>query len=180
MARRSQLCLGCGLVVGVMWSILTPQKLTQVYLVWATSVFDSQLPKICKTGVLPKVHIFYWVLSFHIFLYPYEGKRFRSPIRCTLYSPVLKIKDRGDHGRRTKDILGGPKSLETKKLGSSKGWGDQSAEKTNNWRVKKYLTKRWGTRNYALMLLVEFVVIYALFERTKRTKNLRWEDQNGF
>ena len=30
------------------------------------------------------------------------------------------------------------------------------------------------------MLLVEFVQIYALFERTKRTKNLRWEDQNGF
>merc|ERR1712208_261597 len=29
--------------------------------------------------------------------------------------PVLKIKDRGDHGRRTKDILRGPKSLETKK-----------------------------------------------------------------
>ena len=30
------------------------------------------------------------------------------------------------------------------------------------------------------MSLVEFVEIYALFERTKRTKNLRWEDQNGF
>ena len=36
-------------------------------------------------------------------------------------NPDLKIKDRGDHGGRTKDILGGSKSLETKKLGSSKG-----------------------------------------------------------
>ncbi len=90
--------------------------------------------------------------------------------------PVLKIKDRGDHGRRTKDILGGPKSLETKKFGLSKGWGDQSAEKTNNWRVKKYLTNRWGTNKLRTnMSLVEFVEIYALFGRTKRTKNLRWE-----
>ena len=56
--------------------------------------------------------------------------------------PVLKIKDRGDHGRRTKDILGGPKSLEIKKLGSSKGWGDQSAEKTKNWRDKKIFNKQ--------------------------------------
>ena len=30
---------------------------------------------------------------------------------------------------------------------------------------------------YALLLLVEFVEIYALFGRTKQTKNLRWEDQ---
>jgi len=35
--------------------------------------------------------------------------------------PVLKINDHATGGRRTKDILGGPKSLETKKLGSSKG-----------------------------------------------------------
>ena len=61
-------------------------------------------------------------------------------------APVLKIKDRGDHGRRTKDILGGPKSLDDQKL----------------------------------VELVEFVEIYALFGRTKQTKNLRWEDQNGF
>ena len=37
------------------------------------------------------------------------------------------------------DILGGPKSLETKKLGSSKGWEDQSAEKTNNWKRQKII-----------------------------------------
>ena len=36
-------------------------------------------------------------------------------------SPVLRINDHATGGRRTKDILGGPKSLETKKLGSSKG-----------------------------------------------------------
>ena len=30
------------------------------------------------------------------------------------------------------------------------------------------------------MSLVDFVEIYALFGRTKQTKNLRWEDQNGF
>ena len=30
---------------------------------------------------------------------------------------VLKIKDRGDHGWRTKDILGGPKSWDLKKVG---------------------------------------------------------------
>ena len=35
-----------------------------------------------------------------------------------------------------------PKSLETKKLDSSKGWGDQSAEKTKNWRDDKYLSNR--------------------------------------
>ena len=35
--------------------------------------------------------------------------------------PVLRINDHATGGRRTKDILGGPKSLETKKLGSSKG-----------------------------------------------------------
>ena len=36
-------------------------------------------------------------------------------------NPVLKINDHATGGRRTKDILGGPKTLETKKLGSSKG-----------------------------------------------------------
>ena len=35
--------------------------------------------------------------------------------------PVLKINNHATGGWRTKDILGGPKSLETKKLGSSKG-----------------------------------------------------------
>ena len=67
--------------------------------------------------------------------------------------------------------VGGPKSLETKKLGSLKGWEDQSAEKTNKIKNK---TK------YTLLSLVEFVEIYALFGRTKQTKNLRWEDQTGF
>ena len=36
-------------------------------------------------------------------------------------TPVLKINNHAPGGWRTKDILGGPKSLETKKLGSSKG-----------------------------------------------------------
>ena len=60
--------------------------------------------------------------------------------------PVLRINDHATGGRRTKDILGGPKSLDDQKL----------------------------------VELVEFVNIYAHFGRTKQTKNLRWEDQNGF
>ena len=35
--------------------------------------------------------------------------------------PVLKINYHATGGRRTKDILGGPKSLETEKFGLSKG-----------------------------------------------------------
>ena len=35
-------------------------------------------------------------------------------------------------------------------------------------------------KKYALMSLVDFVEIYALFGRTKQTKNLRWEDQTRF
>ena len=38
-----------------------------------------------------------------------------------LPTPVLKINNHATGGWRTKDILGGPKSLETKKLGSLKG-----------------------------------------------------------
>ena len=49
-------------------------------------------------------------------------------------------------GWKTKDILEGPKSLETKKLGSSKGLEDQSAEKTNNWKDKKIFNKQMGHR----------------------------------
>ena len=37
------------------------------------------------------------------------------------HCPVLKINNHATGGWRTKDILGGPKSLETKKLDSSKG-----------------------------------------------------------
>ena len=44
-----------------------------------------------------------------------------GPTIRKLESPVLKINDHATGGRRTKDILGGPKSLETKTLGSSKG-----------------------------------------------------------
>ena len=36
-------------------------------------------------------------------------------------TPVLKIINHATGGWRTNDILGGPKSLETKKLDSSKG-----------------------------------------------------------
>ena len=81
--------------------------------------------------------------------------------------PVLKINNHATGGWRTKDILRGPKSLETKKLGSSKGWGDQSAKKTNNWRDKKYLMNRWGTKK-----LRTYVVGWFCW-------NLRafWEDQ---
>jgi len=61
-------------------------------------------------------------------------------------------------GWRTKDILGGPKSLETKKLGSSKGWEDQSAEKTNNWKDKKYITNRWDTKKLNILLKTETTV----------------------
>ena len=46
-----------------------------------------------------------------------------------------------------KDNLVGQKSLETKKLDSSKGWGDQSAENTNNWRDKKIFNKLMGDKN---------------------------------
>ena len=89
-------------------------------------------------------------------------RRFR-----TLFCPVLKINNHATGGWRTKDILRGPKSLETKKLGSSKGWGDQSAKKTNNWRDKKYLMNRWGTKK-----LRTYVVGWFCW-------NLRafWEDQ---
>ena len=38
-----------------------------------------------------------------------------------LSPPVLKINNHATGGWRTKDILGRPKILETKKLGSSKG-----------------------------------------------------------
>ena len=41
--------------------------------------------------------------------------------KMAIYCPVLKINNHATGGWRTKDILGGPKSLETKKLGSSKG-----------------------------------------------------------
>ena len=72
--------------------------------------------------------------------------------------PVLRINDHATGGRRTKDILGGPKSLETKKLGSSKGWEDQSAEKTNNWKDKKYITNRWDTKKLNILLKTETTV----------------------
>ena len=78
--------------------------------------------------------------------------------------------------------------------------------KQTTGRTKNYLTKRWDTEKlnislktetktgiiyfryvkgsqntkYALLSLVEFVEIYALFGRTKQTKNLRWEDQTRF
>ena len=72
--------------------------------------------------------------------------------------PVLKINNHATGGWRTKDILGGPKSLETKKLGSSKGWEDQSAEKTNNWKDKKYITNRWDTKKLNILLKTETTV----------------------
>ena len=53
---------------------------------------------------------------------------YRDARKSTVYNvktvgtdPVLKINNHATGGWRTKDILGGPKSLETKKLGSSKG-----------------------------------------------------------
>ena len=45
--------------------------------------------------------------------------------------------------------------METKKLGSSKGREDQSAEKTNNWKDKKYLTNRWDTEKLNISLKTE-------------------------
>ena len=54
--------------------------------------------------------------------------------------------------------VGGPKSLETKKLGSLKGWEDQSAEKTNNWKDKKYITNRWDTKKLNILLKTETTV----------------------
>ena len=71
--------------------------------------------------------------------------------------------------------VGRTKKLGDQKLGSSKGWEDQSAEKTNNWKDKKIFNKQMGHRK-----LKYFIEIYALFGRTKQTKNLRWEDQNRF
>ena len=49
------------------------------------------------------------------------SSRFCQIMVREVVNPVLKINDHATGGRRTKDILGGPKSLETKKLGSSKG-----------------------------------------------------------
>ena len=85
--------------------------------------------------------------------------------------------------------------LYSPKISDWSDWEDQSAEKTNNWKDKKLFNKQMGHKKikyfienrdysqntkYALLSLVEFVEIYALFGRTKRTKNLRREDQNGF
>ena len=41
-------------------------------------------------------------------------------LKGVLKSPVLKINNHATGGWRTKDILGGPKSLETKELGDQK------------------------------------------------------------
>ena len=87
----------------------------------------------------------------------------------------------------TQPAVGGPKTFwEDQRAWRPKNLAAQRAEGTKVLRrqttggSKKYLTNRLGTKNYALMSLVEFVEIYALFGRTKRTKNLRWEDQRGF
>ena len=79
-----------------------------------------------------------------------------------IYRPVLKINNHATGGWRTKDILRGPKSLETKKLGSSKGWEDQSAEKTNNWKDKKYITNRWDTKKLNILLKTETTVHFEI------------------
>ena len=81
--------------------------------------------------------------------------------------PVLKINNHATGGWRTKDILGGPKSLETKELGSSKGWEDQSAEKTNNWKDKKISNKPMETKKLNISL------------KTGGPKKF-WEDQRAW
>ena len=117
------------------------------------------LPEIFKSNFIRGFSFYFWVLS----TFPWISFNNFN----TEYLPVLKINNHATGGWRTKDILGGPKSLETKKLGSSKGWGDQSAKKTNNWRDKKYLMNRWGTKK-----LRTYVVGWFCW-------NLRafWEDQ---
>ena len=83
-----------------------------------------------------------WLNAIHLINLTTKLSKPSFPLR----NPVLKINNHATSGWRTKDILGGPKSLETKKLGSSKGWEDQSAEKTNNWKDKKIFNKQMGHR----------------------------------
>ena len=92
-----------------------------------------------------------------------------------------------------------------KNLAAQRAERTKVLRKQTTGRTKKYLTNRWDTEKlnislktettvhceiifcegsqntkYALLSLVEFVEIYALFGRTKQTRNLRWEDQNRF
>ena len=101
-----------------------------------------------------------------------------------LPTPVLKINNHATGGWRTKDILGGPKSLETKKLGSSKGWEDQSAEKTNNWKGKKLFNKQMGHRKIKYFIENRdygwICRNLRAFWEDQTDQNLRWEDQNRF
>ena len=90
----------------------------------------------------------YWYSASNLINIAHYPKWLRLTAKC----PVLKINNHATGGLRTLDILGGPKSLETKKLGSWKGWEDQSAEKTNNWKDKKYLTNRWDTEKLNISL----------------------------
>ena len=96
----------------------------------------------------------YWYSASNLINIAHYPKWLRLTAKC----PVLKINNHATGGWRTKDILGGPKSLETKKLGSSKGWEDQSAEKTNNWKDKKYITNRWDTKKLNILLKTETTV----------------------
>ena len=84
----------------------------------------------------------------------------------------------------TQPAVGGPKTFwEDQRAWRPKNLAAQRAEGTKVLRrqttggTKKYLTNRWGTNKLRTnILLVEFVEIYALYGRTKQTKNLRWED----
>ena len=77
----------------------------------------------------------------------------------------------------TATMVGGPKTFwEDQRAWRPKNMAAQRAEGTKVLRRKA----TGKTKIYALLSLVEFIEIYALFGRTKPTKNLWWEDQNGF
>ena len=60
-------------------------------------------------------------ISFQSFLNSEHSCNTHGWIGRMVEFPVLKINNHASGGWRAKDILRGPKSLETKKLGSSKG-----------------------------------------------------------
>ena len=134
-------------MIRIYWSIFSQDSQSSVH-------FQSLLPDLKQACEIPCASGRTKLLSqlLQLALVSHNSDLVAPPL------PVLKINDHATGGRRTKDILGGPKSLETKKLGSSKGWEDQSAEKTNNWKDKKYITNRWDTKKLNILLKTETTV----------------------
>ena len=97
---------------------------------------------------------------------------------CNKICPVLKIDAHGAHvrrtkeswedqkaswctnnhaigGWRTKDILGGPKSLDSKNLAAQRAERTKVLRKQTTGRTKNYLTNRWDTEKLNISLKTE-------------------------